>query len=70
MRRCVAHKGPSGAFVTYCYISCFIKFASVAFYETILDLDLDLGSRDLTLVRDTLSHYVLSFCEVSLNLLQ
>ena len=23
MRRCVAHKGPSGAFVTYCNISCF-----------------------------------------------
>ena len=22
MRRCVAHKGPSGAFVTYCNISC------------------------------------------------
>ena len=23
MKRCVAHKGPSGAFVTYCNISCF-----------------------------------------------
>ena len=26
MRRCVAHKGPSGAFVTYCNISCFFPF--------------------------------------------
>ena len=26
MRRCVAHKGPSGAFVTYCNISCFFFF--------------------------------------------
>ena len=25
MRRCVAHNGPSGAFVTYCNISCFSK---------------------------------------------
>ena len=25
MRRCVAHKGPSGAFVTYCNISCFFQ---------------------------------------------
>ena len=23
MRRCVAHKGPSGASITYCNISCF-----------------------------------------------
>ena len=27
MRRCVAHKGPSRASVTYCNISCFIFFA-------------------------------------------
>ena len=29
MRRCVAHKGPSGAFVTYCNISCYIEKMSV-----------------------------------------
>ena len=34
------------------------------------DCDLDLGRRNLTLVRDTPSHYVLSFCAVSFNLLQ
>ena len=34
------------------------------------DCDLDLGCRNLNHVRDTPSHYVLSFCEVSLNLLQ
>ena len=34
------------------------------------DCDFDLGRRNLTLVRDTPSHYVLSFCAVSLNLLQ
>ena len=28
MRRCVTHKGPSGAFVTYCNISCYFCFCS------------------------------------------
>ena len=34
------------------------------------DCDLDLGRRNLTLVRNTPLHDVLSFCEVSSNLLQ
>ena len=29
MRRCVTHKGPSGAFVTYCNISCFVLFSEM-----------------------------------------
>ena len=37
---------------------------------TPLNCDLDLGRWNLTLVRDIPSHYALSFCEVSLNLLQ
>ena len=36
---------------------------------SVCPLTCDLGRRNLTLVRDTPSHYVLSFCEVSLNLL-
>ena len=34
------------------------------------DCDLDLGRRNLNLVPNTPSHYVLFFCKVSLNLLQ
>ena len=33
------------------------------------DCDLDLGRRNLNHVRDTHSHYALSFCEVPFNLL-
>ena len=34
------------------------------------DCDLDLGHRNLNHVRDTPSHYALSFCEVSSTVLQ
>ena len=52
-------------------------FASVVF-ELLLrhnsdlspDCDLDLGRRSLNHVRNTPSHYALSFCEVLSNLLQ
>ena len=52
-----------------------ICFSSFLVYEQHnfrhnLTFDLDLGHRNLTLVRNTPSHYVLSFCEVLLNLLQ
>ena len=37
-------------------------------HSLIFDMfDLDLGRRNLTLVRDTPNHYILSFYEVSLN---
>ena len=53
----------------------FIKFASIVYEQhnlrhnltSDLIVTLTLG---VTVVRDILSHYVLSFCEVSLNLLQ
>ena len=47
----------------------FFKFASVVF-ELLLRQDFDLGRRNLNHVRDTPSHYALSFCKVSSNLLQ
>ena len=34
------------------------------------DCGIDFGCRDLTLVHNSSSHYALSLCEVSLNLLQ
>ena len=59
------------------FLWSFDKFAWVVFelllrqnFDLWPDCDLDLGGRNLTLVRDTPSHYVLSFCEVSSNLLQ
>ena len=55
----------------------FIKFASAVYekhnfrHNLTFDLtDLDLGHRNPTLMPDTPSHYVLSFCEVSFKLLQ
>ena len=39
-------------------------------FDLWLNCDLELGRRNLNHVRDTLSHYALSFCEVSSNLLQ
>ena len=61
------------------YLLCsFIKFAPVVYVHhnfrhnltsDLIVCDLDLGGRNLTLVRDTPSHYLLYFCEVLLNLL-
>ena len=55
----------------------FHKFASAVLelllrqdFDLCPDCDLDLGRRNLNHVRDTPSHYALSFCEVSSNLLQ
>ena len=49
----------------------FHQYASVVYKQHDLRHNLtsdhDLGRRDLTLVCDTPSHYVISFCEVSLN---
>ena len=55
----------------------FFKFSSVGFelllwpdFDLWPDCDLDLRCRNLNIVRDTSSHYALSFYEVSLNLFQ
>ena len=39
-------------------------------FDLLPDCDLALGRRNINHVRDTSSHYSLSFCEVSSNLLK
>ena len=62
---------------TPCHNECSIFLASVVFelllkhdFDLWPDHDLVLGRRSLNHVCDTLSHYVLFFCEVSSNLLR
>ena len=59
------------------FLRSFVKFAFVVLelllgqdFDLWPDCDLDLGRRNLNHVRDTPSHYALSFYENSSNLLQ